>query len=248
MCGRFTLLVSSDQLSKTFGVDIKGFDQPHYNIAPSQKMPIIYYDEESERREAPLAEWGLVPAWAKEPTAQTSRFINARAETVLEKPSFKKPFLTQRCLIPASGFYEWKPVQEPKTPKKPYYFYPSTQDLFCFAGLWEMTNFKERQQILLTFTIITTEANQLMSPYHHRMPVILSPDHYASWLGEQETSESFLQDLLKPCDDNFLTCHPVSRAVNKPHYNTPDCIEPYEEPEIEKTNGSEDGFLSKEQS
>lgn len=228
MCGRFTLLVSSDQLSKALNVEIKGFNQPHYNIAPSQKIPIVYYDEESERREAPLAEWGLVPAWAKEPMAQTSRFINARAETVLEKPSFKKPFLTQRCLIPASGFYEWAPASAPKMPKQPYYFSASDQNLFCFAGLWEMTNFKERQQMLLTFTIITTDANQFMKPYHDRMPVILSPKDYALWLGEKEGTENVLQDLLKPSDNHFLTCHPVSRAVNKPHHDAPDCIEPYE--------------------
>lgn len=109
-----------------------------------------------------------------------------------------------------------------------------------------MTNFKERQQMLLTFTIITTEANQLMAPYHHRMPVILSPDNYASWLGEQETSEKALQDLLSPCDDQFLICHPVSRAVNKPHHNTPDCIEPYEEPEDEEIKTPESRSLSKE--
>ena len=231
MCGRYALLATSDHLSKTLDVDVTSLTSPLYNIAPSQKLPIIYYDEEAERREAPLAEWGLVPAWAKEPMAQTSRFINARAETVLEKPSFKKPFLSQRCLIPSSGFYEWAPASTPQTSKQPYYFYSSTAPLFCFAGLWEMTNFKERRQILLTFTIITTAANQFMTPYHHRMPVILSPDHYAPWLGQEKITERALQTLLKPCDNHFLTCHPVSLKVNKPHYTMPDCLEPYQIPE-----------------
>ena len=233
MCGRFTLLASQQKLSLAFGFDLQtfnqqGFNLPHYNIAPSQRVPIVYYDEEVKCREAPLVEWGLVPSWAKEPMAQTARFINARAETVLEKPSFRKPFLTQRCLIPASGFYEWAPASQPKMPKQPYYFYRPDHDVFSFAGLWDIANFKEHQQMLLSFTIITTEANQLMAPHHHRMPVIIEPKDYSTWLGETSVSEKALQDLLMPCADDFLTCHPVGRAVNNPQHNAPDCVELYQ--------------------
>ncbi len=233
MCGRFTLTASKEELSQTFGIPISEGMTPSYNIAPSQKVPILYYDEEIQKREWMTAEWGLVPSWAKEPLAQTSRFINARAETVLEKPSFRTPFLTQRCLVPASGFYEWASSSQPKGAKQPYYFYGSQASLFCFAGLWEMVNIKERQQMFLSFTIITTEANELMKPYHDRMPVILNPQDYQVWLGENSVSEKVLQDLLKPCDEDFLKCRPVSRAVNSPHHNAPDCIEPLEESEAE---------------
>jgi putative SOS response-associated peptidase YedK len=165
--------------------------------------------------------WGLVPSWAKD-TKVGDGMINARAETVSIKPSFKDAFRKRRCIIPASGFYEWKKVRDGK---QPYYFYLNDKDVFGFAGLHEEWIDKLSGEVLETCTIITTTANEVLRPVHDRMPVILHSEDYDEWLNEKVNSINSLQDLLKPYPAQEMSSHPVSKSVNVPDANSPELIE-----------------------
>jgi putative SOS response-associated peptidase YedK len=174
MCGRFTNSAKLEQIKTEFKVGTKNPNlfQPRYNIAPTQMIDVVF-EPETERVLSQL-KWGLVPSWAKD-VEIGSRMINARAETITEKPSFREAFRQRRCVIPASGFYEWQKME--RRAKQPYYFYLKDKEVFGFAGLWEEWLDKTHGELLETCTLITTEANEVLKPVHERMPVILKADN-----------------------------------------------------------------------
>jgi len=224
MCGRFTKTVEKVQIKKEFQVadDDIADDSMRYNIAPSQMIEVVYTPS-SERLLSTL-KWGLVPHWAKDP-AIGNRMINARAETLSEKPSFREAFKSRRCIIPASGFYEWQ-KKNSSGAKQPYYFYLKEREVFGFAGLWESWIDKETGEELETCTIITTEANRVLEPVHDRMPVILQAENYDLWLDVKEKSTNKLQNLLVPFPANEMASHAVSRNVNVPATDSAELIKP----------------------
>jgi putative SOS response-associated peptidase YedK len=193
--------------------------QPRYNIAPTQIIPAVL-EREGERIVSGL-KWGLIPHWAKDDSF-ASKLINARAESLDEKPSFREAFKHRRCIIPACGFYEWEKTA--KGAKQPFYFYLKDKEVFGFAGLWEEWLDKDSGELLETCTIITTEANEVLRPVHDRMPVIIKPEDYERWLDEKETNTDNLQNLLAPYPSGEMASHKVSKAVNVPGNDSPELI------------------------
>ena len=221
MCGRFTQTNKPKEIEKEFSVKVsdKTFFKPRYNIAPTQIIPAVL--ESGGERIINQLRWGLLPSWAKDDSIGR-KLINARAETLSEKPSFRNAFRSRRCIIPASGFYEWQKVV--KGAKQPFYFYLKEKEIFGFAGLWEEWLDKESGELLETCTIITTEANRVLEPVHERMPVILKPKDYEQWLDEKQNDTDKLQKLLAPYPAKEMTAHAVSRAVNVPSNDSPELI------------------------
>ena len=221
MCGRFTNSAKPKDIEKEFFVGKlnPNLFQPRYNIAPTQIIPAVL--EQSGERIVNELRWGLIPSWAKDEKIGNN-LINARAETLAEKPSFKNAFRSRRCIIPASGFYEW--AKKGSGAKQPFYFYLKKKDVFGFAGLWEEWLDKESGEVLETCTIITTEANAVLEPVHDRMPVILKADDYDLWLDEKEKDTDRLQKLLAPFPASEMTSHAVSKAVNSPGNDSPELI------------------------
>lgn len=219
MCGRFSQAKDLEELYNEFTFIDEPFDdiiQPRYNIAPSQLSPVIINENGSNKLK--MFKWGLVPSWSKD-TKIGYRMINARAETISEKPSFKKPFKSQRCLVIADGFYEW---QKPdKNTKIPHRFIMKDRKLFAMAGLWDIWS-KEKEH-LYTFTIITTSENELMKPVHDRMPVILPKENREIWLNP-ESNEAELKELLVPYDSNKMDKYRVSDVVNSWKNDLPECF------------------------
>jgi putative SOS response-associated peptidase YedK len=219
MCGRYTLKTPIDALAEYF--EVEGYPSslaPSYNIAPTQEVVAVV--EEDEKRKLEMLRWGLIPSWAKDPSIG-NKMINARAETVSEKPSFRSAFKKRRCLIVADGFYEW---QKTDSGKQPYHFKMKDSSPFAFAGLWESWD-KEGEEIR-SCSIITTDANDLMNEIHHRMPVILRPENYGAWLDQGFEEKEALMDLLRPYPSDEMEDYAVSRRVNKPSNNEPSVIEP----------------------
>ena len=222
MCGRYTLTVDPDQLRQTFaGLAVPEEFHSRFNIAPTQPVAVIPNDGKNQ---LDFYVWGLIPSWSKDPSIG-SRMINARAETLLEKPSFRNAFRYRRCLIPADGFYEWKSDPEGKS-KTPMYVRLRSRAPFAFAGLWENWNSPDGSRIL-SCTIITTEPNELMQSIHTRMPVILPQSAYGAWLQPGAADGEKLLALLKPYDAAEMEAYPVARLVNSPENDTPACIEPW---------------------
>jgi putative SOS response-associated peptidase YedK len=218
MCGRYTLRTPVNDLVGQFHIEEYPSDiAPNYNIAPTQEVAAVV--EEDDKRKLEMLRWGLIPSWAKDP-AIGNKMINARAETVSEKPSFRSAFKKRRCLILADGFYEW---QKTDNGKQPYHIKMEDDSPFAFAGLWE--TWKDGEEIR-SCTIITTEANDLMDEIHHRMPVILHPEDYAMWLDPDFDEKEPLTTLLKPYPADAMEAYPVSRRVNKPSNNEPSVLEP----------------------
>jgi putative SOS response-associated peptidase YedK len=215
MCGRFSLTVTEAELNLRF--EIAGGQAPYisrYNCAPTQMLAVItgtkleYY------------KWGLIPSWAKDP-AIGNKLINARAESISEKPSFRKPLRSQRCLVPADSFYEWKANGK----KVPYRIFLRNTRIFSFAGLWDQWESPDGTMIR-SFSIITTSANTFMKNIHDRMPVILSPEDESRWLSEK--NESVLVSLLKPCSPEIMDAYPISGLINSPRNEGPELIKRYE--------------------
>ena len=221
MCGRFTLFEADTILSKDFGAPISFELQPRYNIAPTQQILAVRHSIGREGREAVLLRWGLIPHWAKD-TSIGTRMINARAETVGEKPAFRSAFRSRRCLVPSSGFYEWK-MEERR--KQPYFIRPRGRTSFAFAGLWEMWQGPEGS-VVESCTLITTESNELISKIHDRMPVILPPSDYTLWLDPGISDGRRLIPLLKQYPTNELELFPVGAIVNNPKVDDSSCIAP----------------------
>lgn len=215
MCARFVFF-SGRAFGEEFGVVAVPDITPRYNIAPTQL--VLGVVQTPEGREVAEFQWGLVPGWAQDPTTGT-KLINARAETLAEKPSFKEAYRKRRCLIPTDGFYEWK---GPPKDKQPYYV-TCEHHPFAFAGLWERWRGPEGE--LLTCTLVTTEANGLMEQFHDRMPAILSPDEYAMWL-DPDAPQPVLDGLLDPYPANEMSTYTVGKAVGNSKNDDPSLIEP----------------------
>ena len=221
MCGRFTLTVDPGQLQEAFPwVDIPDGLTPRYNIAPSQPVAVVPNDG---RNQLDFFNWGLIPFWAKDPKIG-NRMINARSETIAEKPSFRGSFKYKRCLILADGFYEWR--KDPGTKSKtPIYIHMKNRSPFAFAGLWDNWNSKDGSEIR-SCTIITTQPNELLEQIHNRMPVILPPSGYEAWLKEGENDPDLLHSLLNPYPSEEMAAFPVSKQVNSPQNDFPEVILP----------------------
>lgn len=213
MCGRFTLATTASDLAREFEIEVAKSITSRYNIAPSQPILAIRQNE-SNKPILDVMKWGLIPSWVKNLDSWKSNLINARAETVAEKPSFRGAFKYRPCLIPVSGFYEW--TQD----KQPYYFQLKNNKLFALAGLWE--SWSNGEDELVSCTIVTTEANREAAKIHHRMPVIIQPEDYPLWLGELDERKQLLTSL----PEIELNIYPVSKMVNSPKNDKSECIEP----------------------
>jgi len=222
MCGRFTQTRTWPELVELYRL-ADSFDpsqrQPRYNIAPTQDIPVLRLRADSEERELAVVRWGLIPSWAKD-MKMGARLINARAETVHEKPSFRRAFRQRRCLIAADGFYEWQ--KQPRGPKQPYFITVAGNRPFAFAGLWETWS-PPRGPVIQSCTIITTEANDDLRPIHNRMPVILTPDVFDRWL-DPSLSPDDARALLRPFDGD-MSAYPVGLRVNNVLNDDPACVE-----------------------
>ncbi len=221
MCGRFTLTADSAALQETFPeFQFPAEGRARFNIAPSQ--PVLALPNDGTGR-ADYFLWGLIPSWAKDPTIG-SKLINARAETLGEKPSFRGSYKYHRCLVLADGFYEWKAEAGTKA-KTPHYIRMESGLPFAMAGLWDEWHAPDGSQIK-TCTIITTEPNELMSTLHNRMPVILPPSAYAQWLDVNPQKPEALQPLLVPYPATGMRAYPVSTLVNSPGNDRAECVVP----------------------
>jgi len=217
MCGRFTLTLEASEIQLELGIEeLPESWHSRYNIAPSQDVAIV---RNTETGKLSWARWGLIPPWAKD-SRIGQRLINARSETLQEKPSFRNAFLKRRCIVLADGFFEWKKGQK----AQPYYFHLRDRKLFGFAGLWETWRAKPDSTPLETCTIITCEANELVSRVHARMPVILTKGNIWRWLSEE--SPAMLKELLIPCPSGEMDAFAVSTVVNSPVNDTINCIQP----------------------
>ncbi|MBD2529106.1 SOS response-associated peptidase [Nostoc flagelliforme FACHB-838] len=224
MCGRFTLNQSVEALSQVFHVESVPDLAAQYNIAPTQMVVTVLQNPENKKRELKQLHWGLIPSWAKD-AGMGAKLINARAETVSEKPSFRSAFKHRRCLVVADGFYEW---QRQQGKKQPFYFRLQDEQPFGFAGLWEKWRSPSNEEII-SCTILTTAANELLQPIHERMPVILEPQDYDLWLDSQVETPQTLQQLLRPYPASAMTAYPVSTLVNNSRHNSLECIIPLSE-------------------
>src|SRR5690606_9784813 len=221
MCGRFSLVAPGEELAELFQLDEVPRVQPRYNIAPTQPVAAVRMNPDTKRREFTYFHWGLIPFWAKD-TSMAGRMINARAETAAEKPSFRAAFKYRRCIIPASGFYEW---QKLNGQKQPHYIYHADGRTLGFAGLWEHWQGADGSEIE-SCTILTTTPNDLMDQLHNRMPVILDPEDYGTWLQSDGQNLDELQHLLRPAPDEVLDAYPISTFVNRPQNEGPECVAP----------------------
>ena len=221
MCGRFCLTVNPEELEEIFEeFTFPDRFAPRFNIAPTQ--PILAIPNDGKNK-ADFFLWGLIPSWSKDPSI-ANKLINARGETIAEKPSFRGGFKYKRCLILTDGFYEWK-VQPGTKTKTPYFIHMKDRKPFAFAGLWDEWQ-SPQGDALRTCTIITTEPNELMKPLHNRMPVILNPSDYSDWLDPAPRTPDSLLHLIKPFSPKPMSAYPVSTLVNSPGNDRPELITP----------------------
>lgn len=217
MCGRFAQATPSEVLAEMFALDEVPPLSPRFNVAPTQEAAVVRTLE--GKLELVFMRWGLIPSWAKDPSIG-NRLINARAETLGEKPAFRQALVRRRCVVPVTGFYEWG--GSPKG-KRPYFIRLKSGLPMVLAGLWEVWR-PQGGQLLESFTIITTQANALLAPLHDRMPAILSQEGLSAWLDPFLEEVPQLLPLLAPVPESWLEFFPVSRAVNNPAYDAPDCL------------------------
>ena len=228
MCGRYSGTIDPAELAGTIALDACAFDfHPRYNIAPTQTAPVIA--QKGDRTLLKGMRWGLIPSWAENEKIGHS-LINARIETASGKPAFREAWKHRRCLVPADGFFEW---ESKDGGKRPWHFHLKDRSQFCFAGVWEtwikppekqgdLFEIGSTEEISMdTFTILTTRSNVLMAELHDRMPVILRPENSADWLRGKE-----LPSLAEPFPAADMARLPVSKKVNSPKYDTPDCLTP----------------------
>lgn len=222
MCGRYSVAITAkdknNKASKIARLLEKYKLEAHYNAAPAQLLPVVTSDKPDQVQ---LFSWGLLPHWSKD-KSHKSKPINARAETLLDKPSFRELISSKRCLVPADGFYEWRTSTAGKAP---YRFLLKNEELFSFAGLWDKWADTETGEVLNTFTIITTQANELVKPTHDRMPVILAPEKEEYWL-DKNCSHKLLLDLLQPFPATEMKSYAVSGLVNSVANNSPAILIP----------------------
>jgi putative SOS response-associated peptidase YedK len=226
MCGRFLNKLPVAEIARIFGTTNAFPNYPErYNIAPTDAVLTVRFNDKTKARSLDALRWGLVPHWAKD-LKIGARMINARAETVATMPAFRDAFKARRCLIPASGFYEW---QKTGTAKQPYAIVPEGEPLFAFAGLWENWRVKGAVEIaewIRTCTVVTGEPNELVAPIHDRMPVILPREAWGTWVGEEPTSEEALLALLKPYPAERMRVYSISGRVNSVKNDDAGLIEP----------------------
>jgi putative SOS response-associated peptidase YedK len=220
MCGRFTLTVSAETIADFFGLVEVPALTPRYNIAPTQQVAVVARAETGRR--LGWARWGLIPSWASDPASVAHRMINARSETAAESGAFRDAFRRRRCLIPADGFYEWQAAKGRK--KQPYHFTLRGRGPFAIAGLWE--RWRNGSEDIVSCTLLTTAANEIVRPVHDRMPVILPPEAFDRWLapGPQDAAE--LRALLLPYSADGMVATRVGAAVNNARVDGPVCVEP----------------------
>lgn len=232
MCGRFTQLASAEELAEMFELDelpdLPDLPGPRYNLAPSQQAAVVLLEQ--EQRRLAMLRWGLIPGGARDP-GLGYRLINARSESAAARPAFRRAFARRRCLVPVNGFFEWAPLTPGTRRKRPWLVRRRDGAAFALAGLWERWQIPKGASrpgfladepdgnIIRTFTILTTGANELVAPIHDRMPVVVPPDHFERWL----TPGSPVPAAGPP---EALTAHPVRRLVNDPAHDTPACITP----------------------
>lgn len=225
MCGRFSLSTNDKALAKQFALQTLPKLLARYNITPAQPVFAIRENSASKAREGTFLNWGLIPFWAKD-ISIGPKLTNARAETAAEKPAFRGPIRHHRCLIPATGFYEW---QRQGKHRHPYLFRQPDHGVFAMAGLWEHWGSPDGSEIE-TCTILTTAANAVMAPIHHRMPVLIASADFASWLNTEIQQSKKIAHLLHPPSAAALIAHPVSDAVNHPANDSPNLIQPVDPP------------------
>lgn len=226
MCGRFTLRASLSRLIAEFAIGPTAFVlDARYNIAPSQPVVAVRRSDTTGGRELCMLRWGLVPSWADDPSLG-SRMINARAESVADKPAFRGAFARRRCLVPADGYYEWQALDKPRR-KQPYFIHLQDEGLFAFAAVWEAWSSADGEP-LETCAIITTDANEQTAAIHHRMPVILGPADYDVWLQPSRLEEEAWRRMRQPFAGDRMAAYPVSTLVNHPRHDRPDCLSPWE--------------------
>ncbi|WP_413163593.1 SOS response-associated peptidase [Capilliphycus salinus ALCB114379] len=218
MCGRFTLTCLGEQLAEIFQLSEVPEITPRYNIAPTQLVATVSINSKSEKRQLNWMRWGLIPSWAKD-QKMGAKLINARVETVAEKPSFRQAIRQRRCLIVADGFYEWQKIEDQK---QPYYLHVENHQPFGFAGLWERWKSPENEEII-SCTILTTEANNEVRSIHHRQPIIIPENNYSQWLDPQLTEPQEILPLLT--SQPPLNYYPVNAVVNNSRHDQADCIE-----------------------
>jgi putative SOS response-associated peptidase YedK len=240
MCGRFVVATSPQSLAEHFGVDEVWVDaaEPDYNVAPTEQVMVVRERTRDGHQQRVLSHlrWGLVPSWSKDPSTG-NKMINARAETLTTKAAYKNAFVTHRCIIPADGFYEWRVVAPPATPKgrarkQPLFVRRRDGDVIAFAGLWAAWKVPEGREEelgapdgwLRSCTIITTEPNALLAPVHDRMPAVLHESSWDEWLDPEERDTGALSQLIAPAPDDALEMWPVGPLVNKPEHKGPEVI------------------------
>ncbi len=219
MCGRYALFTPVADLQRLFGFLERPNLAASYNVAPTQAAPVVRRRRDDEGRELALLRWGLVPPWSQGPDSGYST-INARAETVATKPAFRRAVRQRRCLVPADGFYEWAKVG---ARKQPCFIRRRSGEPMAFAGLWERWTSHTGQEAIESFTIVVTEANELVRPIHDRMPVVVAPEDHERWL---DPGAADGQELLGPCPAEWLEAYPVSTRVNSPRHDEPGLVEP----------------------
>ncbi len=221
MCGRFVRIKSINEIANIFKIEhIESNLEPSYNIAP--KQPIVVLMEKGRKRVVSM-QWGLIPRWAKDPKI-SNKLINARVETIDQKPSFKDSFIKRRCIIVADGFYEWIKKGDKKIP---VYIHLESKDTFGMAGIYDIWESPDGQKIS-SCTIITTEANDFMKKIHHRMPIILKPEYYNYWLNPNNRDIKELKNILGQFISEQLNAYEVSTKVNSPFNNNSECIKPFQ--------------------
>jgi putative SOS response-associated peptidase YedK len=231
MCGRLTQQTDPSEVARIFDAEIRqaaDFAElpPRYNVAPTQPLTVVVQREEG--RFVELHRWGLVPAWSKGPAQQGARLINARAETAPVSPAFRASFLRRRCLVPADGFYEWR---RDGRKRQPFLIRPVAGGAMAFAGMWAPWRDPASGEWLLSASVLTTAANASVAPLHDRMPVLLDPAVWSSWLDPMLSDPALLTGLLQATPDHpTLELVPVSPRVNSPHNEGPDLVLPYEPP------------------
>lgn len=225
MCGRYTMKEKKEDLEAWFDATVEDLEnlQPNFNVAPSQTMPVVGQNTEGSRSILPFR-WGLLPFWAKETKVGYS-MINARAETLDTKKSFRPYFEKHRCIVPASGFYEWKGEKGSKTP---HYIFPTHDPMFAFAGLYNVWKSPDGKEKVPTYTIITTDANEKMMNLHDRMPAMLLKEEWSEWLDPGNQNTGALKELLKPFPDDALDYFEVSKKVGNVRNNSEELIKPKE--------------------
>lgn len=219
MCGRFAQTQSGAAVAAAFQLSVQPELQPRYNVAPSQPVSVIVQSRRTGDRLHHEKKWGLLPGWSRDPKL-AYKLINARSETVAEKPAFRQAFQKRRCLIVADGFYEWQAASKGQDKhKQPYLIQLQTQSLFAFAGLWERWRSPDTDDVVFSCTILTTVANEAMAPIHHRMPVILPPQAYDPWLDSAYYDREQLESLMQPYDSEAMTTMAIGVDVNNPRHD-----------------------------